>query len=92
MSDDSKNKISLDRENAGKSLMQLILALVNLIKDLMEKQALYRIESGNLTEDQVEDLGATLMKLDEKLKELREDFDLTEEDIELDLSKYINVK
>ena len=54
-------KLQLDPENAGNGLVQLVLALVNMIRELMEKQALRKIEADELTEDQIENIGSTLL-------------------------------
>ena len=66
-------------------LVQLVLTIVELLRQLMERQAIRRVEAGGLTDDEVERLGQTLMLLDEKMTELREHFDLTPEDLNLDL-------
>ena len=94
VSKDSKEttKVNLTKENAEKGLIQLVLAIINLVKELMEKQAIHRIEAGSLTENQVNDIGETLLKLDEKISELRNDYGISEEDLEIDLNKYFHVK
>ena len=94
VSKDSKEttKVNLTKENAEKGLIQLVLAIINLVKELMEKQAIHRIEAGSLTENQVNDIGETLLKLDEKISELRNDYGISEEDLEIDLNKYFQVK
>ncbi len=62
-----------------------MLTLVELIRQLLERQALRRVESGSLTEDEIERLGTTLMRLEERMDELREAFGLDEDDLNLDL-------
>ncbi len=59
--------------------------MVELLRQLMERQALRRIEYGDLSEQQLEDLGRTLMALEQRMTELRDHFGLTEEDLNLDL-------
>jgi uncharacterized protein YjiS (DUF1127 family) len=78
-------RISLDPEAAQKDLAALVLTLVELLRQLMERQALRRVEDGTLTDDQIEDIGTTLMALEERMTELREHFGLRPEDLNLDL-------
>lgn len=66
-------------------LAQLVLALVELLRDLMERQAIHRMERGTLTDQQIEQLGDTFMRLEECLEELLTTFGLTREDLNLDL-------
>jgi hypothetical protein len=61
------------------------LTIVELLRQIMERQALRRIDGGTLSEEQIERLGRTFMELDKRLEELREEFGLTEEDLNLDL-------
>ena len=78
-------RINADRESLEKGLAQLVLTLVELIRQLMERQALRRIEGGTLSAEEVERLGETFMLLEEKMEELREHFELEQEDLNLDL-------
>jgi CRISPR/Cas system-associated endonuclease Cas1 len=68
-----------------KGLAQLVLSLVELLRQLMERQAVRRVEAGGLTDEQIERLGTTLMLLNRRMGELREAFGLTEDDLSLDL-------
>ena len=68
-----------------RGLVQLVLTLVELLRQLMERQAIRRVEAGGLEDDQVEELGRTLMLLDEKMTELRDHFGLEPEDLNIDL-------
>ncbi|MBI4720318.1 MAG: gas vesicle protein K [Chitinivibrionia bacterium] len=77
--------IALDPENVKKGLGQLVLTLVELIRRLLEKQALRRIEGGSLTEQEVERLGLTFLELHEQMKRLKQEFGLTDEDLNPDL-------
>jgi CRISPR/Cas system-associated endonuclease Cas1 len=63
----------------------LVLTIVELLRQLMERQALRRVDQGDLTDAQIERVGATLMALEEQMAELREYFGLTPEDLNLDL-------
>jgi hypothetical protein len=78
-------RIDADPESVEKGLVQLVLTLVELLRQLMERQAIRRVEAGGLTDEEVENLGRTLMLLEEKMEELREHFGLTPEDLNLDL-------
>jgi hypothetical protein len=78
-------RIDADPESVEKGLVTLVLTLVELLRQLMERQALRRVEQGSLTDDQVEKVGSTLMALEERMAELRDHFGLTVEDLNLDL-------
>jgi hypothetical protein len=78
-------RFDADPESLERGLAQLVLTVVELLRQLMERQALRRIDSGGLTDDQEERLGRTFMELDRRMAELREEFGLTEEDLNLDL-------
>ena len=77
--------IDLDKEKVEQGLAKLVLTLIELIRRLMEKQAITRIENESLTDQQIEDLGDTFMKLDDKMEELKETFGLEDEDLNLNL-------
>src|SRR5918992_19183 len=66
-------------------LAKLVLTLIELIRRLLEKQAVRRMEGGRLEDAQVEELGLALMKLEEKMRELKSRFGLEDEDLNLDL-------
>jgi CRISPR/Cas system-associated endonuclease Cas1 len=78
-------RMELDRENVERDLMRLVLTVVELLRQLMERQALRRVDQGGLTEDQEERIGLTLMLLDERMAELRDRYGLRAEDLNLDL-------
>ena len=78
-------RVNADPESVQRGLAQLVLTIVELLRQLMERQALRRIDSGSLSEEQEERLGRTFMELDKRMAELREEFGLTEEDLNLDL-------
>jgi hypothetical protein len=85
ISDVLNRRVNADPESLEKGLAQLVLTLVELLRQLMERQALRRIDTGGLSQEQEERLGRTFMELDERMAELREEFGLTEEDLNLDL-------
>jgi hypothetical protein len=78
-------RLEVDRENVERDLFRLVLTVIELLRQLMERQALRRVEQGNLTEDQEERIGYTLMLLADRMAELRERYDLRPEDRDLDL-------
>jgi hypothetical protein len=78
-------RVNADPESVERGLAQLVLTIVELLRQLMERQALRRIDAGTLTEEQEERLGQTFMELDRRMEELREEFGLTAEDLNLDL-------
>jgi hypothetical protein len=78
-------RINADQANVEEGLAKLVLALIDLLRQLLEKQAVRRIEAGSLTDDQIERMGETFMKLDQKMAELRATFGLNEDDLTLNL-------
>lgn len=83
--------LQLNPENEGNELVQLVLSLVNTLRELMEKQALRKIEAGKLSDDQIDQMGSTFLALEKKMEELKSQFRLTEKDLEIDLSQFISV-
>jgi hypothetical protein len=78
-------RISADPEAVENGLAKLVLSIIELIRRLLEKQALRRMDAGNLTAEEVERLGSALMKLEEKMDELKGVFGLTDDDLNLKL-------
>jgi len=78
-------RINADPEHVEKGLAQLVLTLVELLRQLMERQALRRMENGTLTDEQLDRLGETFMKLEQRMGELKEHFDLEDGDLNLNL-------
>ena len=66
-------------------LAQLVMVLVKLLHELMERQAVKRIDGGALTDEEVERLGTTLMRQAEEIRRLQKTLGLTDEDMNLDL-------
>ncbi|WP_189935657.1 gas vesicle protein K [Streptomyces sulfonofaciens] len=77
--------MSLDADTVERDLVKLVLTVVELLRQLMERQALRRVDAGDLTDEQEERIGLTLMLLDERMTELRERYGLRPEDLNLDL-------
>jgi Gas vesicle protein K len=78
-------RVSADPERVERGLAQLVLTLVELLRQLMERQALRRMEQGNLTDEQIERLGQTFMKLEQRMEELKREFGLEDRDLNLNL-------
>jgi hypothetical protein len=78
-------RVNADPEQVEKGLAQLVLTLVELLRQLMERQALRRMDCGTLTDEQIERLGDTFLKLDRRMQELTEHFGLEEGDLNLNL-------
>nr|WP_246044977.1 gas vesicle protein K [Rhodococcus oryzae] len=78
-------RIDADPESVERGLVTLVLTLVELLRQLMERQALRRVEHGDLSDEQIERIGTTLMLLEERMAELREHFGLAPEDLNIDL-------
>jgi hypothetical protein len=79
------SRISADPDNVERGLAALVLTLIELLRQLMERQALRRVEAGNLDDATVERLGSTLMALAARMDELKEIFGLDDDDLNLDL-------
>ncbi|MEU1280684.1 gas vesicle protein K [Streptomyces sp. NPDC005805] len=78
-------RITADPDTVERDLMRLVLTLVELLRQLMERQALHRVDQGDLTEEQEERLGLSLMLLHDRMRGLCEEHGLTLEDLNLDL-------
>jgi hypothetical protein len=78
-------RIETDPESVQRDLLKLVLTVVELVRQLMEKQALRRVDAGDLTDDQIEALGTGLMHLEAAMRELRERYGLSKQDLNLDL-------
>ena len=79
------SRIGADPETVERGLAQLVLTLVELLRQLMERQALRRMDEGVLTDDEIERMGETFMKLAERMDELKAEFGLEDEDLNLQL-------
>lgn len=81
----SARRIDADPKSVERGLVSLVLTVVELLRQLMERQALRRVEVGDLSAEQVEDIGLTLMALEARMAELREHFGLEPADLNIDL-------
>lgn len=84
-------RVNADPERLEKGLAQLVLTIVELLRQLMERQALHRIDAGTLTDEETERLGQTFMALSQRMDQLKEEFGLTDRDLNLDLGPLGNL-
>ncbi|MEU6658743.1 gas vesicle protein K [Streptomyces sp. NPDC046821] len=80
-----RSHLDLDPDTVERDLVKLVLTVVELLHQLMERQAVRRFDTGELTPEQEERIGLTLMLLEDRMTELRERYDLRPEDLNLDL-------
>jgi hypothetical protein len=78
-------RVNLDQNAVKNGLGQLVLTVVKLLHELLERQAIRRMETGTLTDLEIERLGVTLMMQAQEIERLRTEFGLEEEDLNLDL-------
>lgn len=79
------SRIDCSSDNIEQSLARLVLGLIDLLRRLLERQAVRRMEGGTLTDAQVEEMGISLMKLEQKVREMADQFGLKPEDLNLDM-------
>jgi Gas vesicle protein K len=79
------DRIEADPDTVARDLGRLVLTIVELLRQLMERQAIRRVEADDLPEETVERLGLGLMRLEEAMADLREHFGLEPEDLNIDL-------
>src|SRR3982751_2467637 len=85
VTDTLPSRINIDAQSVEQGLAKLVLTLIEFIRRLLEKQAVRRMEGGDLSPEQIEELGLALMKLEAKLQELKTQFGLDDDDLNLDL-------
>ena len=78
-------RIDANPEEVERGLAKLVLTVIELLRRLLEKQAIRRIDSGNLTDEEIERLGVTFLRLNQRMKELQGAFGLQDEDLNLNL-------
>jgi hypothetical protein len=81
-------RLNLKGDNLKNGLARLVLTLVKLLHELLERQGLRRIEAGSLTPEDIERLGLTLMQQAQEIDRLRQEFGLAEEDLNIDLGPF----
>ncbi|MBI4859414.1 MAG: gas vesicle protein K [Candidatus Riflebacteria bacterium] len=80
-----KSRINMDPENVRRGLGQLVLTIMELSRQLLERQAIRRVEAGGLTDGETERLGCAFKALKDETKTPRTHFGLTQDDLDLDL-------
>ena len=78
-------RLRLDPANVRNGLIRLVLTLIELLRELLERQALRRIDGGSLSDAEIERLGLTFLRLSEEMDRLKQQFGLTDDDLNLDL-------
>jgi Gas vesicle protein K len=78
-------RVALRPNEVKNGLGKLVLTLIELIRQLLEKQAIRRMDAGSLADDEIERLGITFLQLGDQMKQLREQFGLEDEELNLDL-------
>jgi len=78
-------RINADPGQVENGLARLVLTVIELLREILEHQAIRRMDGGTLSEEQVERLGLALLKLNERMEELKKTFGLTDEDLNIDL-------
>src|ERR687887_654898 len=81
-------RIDCSPENIEQGLAKLVLSLIELLRQLLERQAIRRMQGGSLNDQQVEEMGQALMKLEQKIHELANAFNLRPEDLNIDLGPF----
>ena len=79
------DRINADPEHVEQGLARLVLTVVEVVRKVLEHQAVRRMDGGGLSAEEVERLGLTLLKLDERMQQLKGAFGLTDEDLQIDL-------
>ena len=79
------DRINADPEHVENGLARLVLTVIELLREILEHQAVRRMDGGTLSDEQIERLGLALLKLDERMDELKKTFGLTDEDLNIDL-------
>lgn len=87
----SAQRLDCNSENIEQGLARLVLSLIELLRRLLERQAIRRMEGGTLEDAQIEEIGLSLMKLEQKIRELAQHFNLRPEDLNLDLGPLGNL-
>ena len=81
----SPSRWNANPEEVRRSVVKLVLTLIEAIRQLLERQAIRRMEEKTLTDEETEAIGLALMRLEETIREIAAQFDLAPEDLNLDL-------
>jgi hypothetical protein len=88
---ESPERIVIDPKKVERDLARLVLSVIELLRQLLERQAVRRVESGTLSEEEIERLGETLLKLEARMAELKAAFGLGDQELTLDLGPLRNL-
>jgi len=72
-------RIDVQAEDVGRALGQVVVVVLELLRELLERQAVRRVDGGRLTDDQIEQLGQALLAVRDQLRSLQESFGVTDE-------------
>jgi hypothetical protein len=78
-------RINADPDKVEQGLARLVLTVIELLRRVLEHQAVRRMDGGTLTDEQIERLGLALLRLNERMGELKDTFGLTDDDLVVDL-------
>jgi hypothetical protein len=78
-------RIDADPEHVEQGLARLVLTLIEVLRKVLEHQAVRRMDGGSLSDEEVERLGLALLRLSERMDELKRLFELDDKDLEIDL-------
>jgi len=79
------DRINADPERVEQGLARLVLTVIELLREVLEHQAVRRMDGGTLTDEEIEKLGLALLRLNHRMDELKAIFGLTDEDLNIDL-------
>jgi hypothetical protein len=79
------SRLRFDPERARSGLVALVLAILELVRQLLLRQVLRRMDGGSLSDEEIERLGTAMMRMEETMDELKRHFGLTDDDVNLDL-------
>jgi hypothetical protein len=79
------DRINADPEHVEQGLARLVLTVIELLREVLEHQAIRRMDGGTLTDEEIERLGMALLKLNHRMGELKNTFGLTDKDLNIDL-------
>ena len=88
---EAPERIVIDAKKVERDLARLVLSVIELLRQLLERQAVRRVESGTLSEEEIERLGETLLKLEARMGELKAAFGLGDQELTLDLGPLRNL-
>ena len=78
-------RINADPDKVEQGLARLVLTVIELLRRVLEHQAVRRMDGGGLSDEQIEKLGLALLRLNDRMDELKKTFDLTDDDLSIDL-------